>query len=83
MTQITLEIPDDLFSQLETKKDSLQAIFINALKNYLAAENFDITKTKTYELCGSLEVNNIETDKFPETENLTNYAENIDQILYS
>ncbi len=80
MTQITIEIPDELFSQLETEKESLQDILINALKIYLKTETSDITNTKTWELCGSLEILNTE-DR--ETGKVTNYAENVDEILYS
>jgi hypothetical protein len=92
MTKITLEIPDELISRLETKQESLQEIFqifFNALKQHLdsnlESENQNITQTKTWELCGSLEIPNPDTQfivEDTEAGKSTNYAEHIDQILY-
>jgi hypothetical protein len=86
MTQITLDIPDELISSLKVKNQSLEDIVINTLKNYIETETTDITKTQTWELCGSLEIPNPETEFIidnKKTEISTNYAENVDKILYS
>jgi hypothetical protein len=56
MTQTTIEIPDKLMSWLEQQSFSVQEIVIKALENYIETESQDITKTRTWELCGSLEV---------------------------
>ncbi len=85
MTKITLEIPDELMSRIDTKQESLQNIFIKALENYLETENPNITQTRTWELCGSLEIPHPESQfvvEDREAGKLTNYAEHIDKILY-
>ncbi len=43
MTKITLEIPHELMSRIDTKQESLQDIFLKALENYLETENPNIT----------------------------------------
>lgn len=86
MTQISLDIPDELMSSLNAQNQSLEDIIINALKNYVETEIIDLTKTKTWKLCGSLEIPNPETEFIiddQKTEMSTNYAENIDKVLYS
>ncbi len=86
MTQITLDIPDKLLSQINTDDQELQKIFISAIKNYIQSQAKDITKTKTWELCGKLELKTSEIDEFARNnQNIhqTNYAENLDKSLYS
>ncbi len=86
MTQITLDIPDELISSLNSQNQSLQDVIIDALKNYVKTETTDITKTQTWKLCGSLEIPNPETEFIVDnqkTEISTNYAENIDKVLSS
>ncbi|MCM0593682.1 MAG: hypothetical protein HEQ35_02610 [Gloeotrichia echinulata IR180] len=85
MTKITLEIPDELMSRLDITKESIQDIFLQALENYLEKEKPNITQTKTWELCGSLEIPHPEPRFIVEDEQArtsTNYAEHIDKILY-
>lgn len=85
MNKITLEIPDQIMNQIQDKSHSIQSILLKALEDYLAKESLDITKTKTWELCGSLEIPNPEPEFIVSNQNSeisTNYAENIDQILY-
>jgi Mg-chelatase subunit ChlI len=85
MSKITLEIPEALMHQLQNKSDSIQDILIKALEYYLEREESDITKTQTWELCGTLEVSNPDPEfivKQNETEFYTNYAENSDLTLY-
>lgn len=86
MTQILIEIPDELISRLQEQKSSVQEIVIKALENYLQTELLDITKTRTWELCGSLEIDQPEPKYMIGQDNqgqpITNYAENINEILY-
>ena len=58
MNKVTLEIPDQLMNQLQNQSDSLQNILLKALEAYLAKEQSNLIKTKTWELCGSLEIPN-------------------------
>jgi len=85
MTKITLEIPDELMSRIDTEQESLQDIFIKAIEKYLGTEKPNITQTRTWELCGSLEIPHPESQfivEDQEAEKSTNYAEHIDKILY-
>ncbi|HEY9866439.1 MAG TPA: hypothetical protein V6D21_19865 [Candidatus Obscuribacterales bacterium] len=85
MNKITLEIPDQLMNLIRNKSESIESILLKALEDYLAKESLDITKTKTWELCGSLEIPNPEPEFIVSEQNSelsTNYAEKIDQILY-
>lgn len=61
MNKVTLEIPDQLMNQLPNQSDSLQNILLKALEAYLAKEQSNLIKTKTWELCGSLEIPNHES----------------------
>lgn len=86
MTQITIEIPDELMSRLEQQNSPVQEIVIKALENYIETESISITKTRTWKLCGSLEVNEPDPKYIIGKDNqdrvITNYAENIDNVLY-
>ncbi|CAD0226001.1 hypothetical protein PA905_18940 [Planktothrix agardhii CCAP 1459/11A] len=85
MNKITLEIPDQLMNLIRDKSESIESILLKALEDYLTKESLDITKTKTWELCGSLEIPNPEPEFIVSEQNSelsTNYAEKIDQILY-
>lgn len=85
MNKITLEIPEQLMNQIREKSESIESILLKALEDYLAKESKDITKTKTWQLCGSLEIPNPEPEFIVSQQNLelsTNYSEKIDQILY-
>jgi len=85
MNKVTLEIPDQLMNQLQNQSDSLQNILLKALEAYLAIEPSNLIKTKTWELCGSLESPNPDPELIIEDQQAelsTNYAEHIDDILY-
>ena len=85
MNRVTLEIPDQLMNKLKNQSDSVQSILLKALEEYLAKEQLGFLKTKTWELCGSLEIPNPEpefTIKVQDSELSTNYAEHIDEVLY-
>ena len=85
MNRVTLEIPDQLMNKLQNQSESIQSILLKALEEYLAKEQLNLLKTKTWELCGSLEIPNPEpefTIKVQDSELSTNYAEHIDEVLY-
>ena len=86
MTQITIEITDELMCHLEKQNSPVQEIIIKALENYMKTESLEITKTLTWELCGSLEVSEPESKYIIGKDNqgqvITNYAANVDQVLY-
>lgn len=84
MKKITLELPDQMFEQINLQSESIEDILLTALEDYFAKQKLDITKTKTWELCGSLEITNPETEYLVQGNDgklYTNYAENIDQSL--
>ena len=58
MTKVTIEIPEQLMSQLEGTGYPLQDIVLKALERYVESEDttFNITKTRTWELCGTFQV---------------------------
>jgi len=88
MSTVTIEIPDDLMSQLERTGYPVQDIVVKALESYVQAEDAasDITQTRTWQLCGSFEV----SEPAPEyivgqdekSRIITNYAEKVDDVLY-
>jgi hypothetical protein len=86
MAKITLEISDELMSRLEQRSSSLQEIVTKALETYLETESLEITQTLTWQLCGSLEISELDPQYILGKDNqgrvITNYAENIDQVLY-
>lgn len=86
MTQITIEIPDKLMIYLEQKSYPIQEIVIKALEIYIETKSPEITKTRTWELCGSLKVSNPDSKyiigKNNQGQVITNYAENDEQVLY-
>jgi hypothetical protein len=86
MTQIMIDIPDELISCLRQQNSSVQEVVIKALENYVQTELSDITKTRTWELCGSLEIAEPDSNYIIKDDNqgkiVTNYAENVDEILY-
>lgn len=86
MTQITIEIPDQLMSRLKRQSSPVQEIIIKALESYIETESQELTKTRTWKLCGSLEVSQPDSKYIMGKNNqgqvITNYAENVDQVLY-
>ncbi|OCQ98496.1 hypothetical protein BCD67_08010 [Oscillatoriales cyanobacterium USR001] len=88
MTRLTIEIPDELMSQIEQKGYPLQEIVVKALERYVEAkeDDFDSIQTRTWELCGAFKVTNPEPDyivgRGEDGEIITNYAENVDQVIY-
>ena len=88
MTKVTIEIPDRLMSQLESTGYPLQDIVLKALERYVESEEttFNITKTQTWELCGTFQVAEPEAEYIVGNDErgkiITNYGEKVDDILY-
>ncbi|MEM9539706.1 MAG: hypothetical protein AAGA60_09355 [Cyanobacteria bacterium P01_E01_bin.42] len=86
MTQLVIEIPDELLNRVEKTGDNIEDIVLAALKDYLTKEKFDLTQTKTWDLCGKYTVENPESEDIVGTDKegniITNYSENVDKILY-
>lgn len=86
MTKLTIEIPDELMSQLERTGYPVQDIVVKALEHYIQADLPTITQTQTWQLCGTFEV----SDPAPEYivgrdekgQVVTNYAEKVNDVLY-
>ena len=85
MTRLTIEIPDELISQLELTGYSVQDVVVRAIECYVQADLPIITESRTWQLCGSLKV----SDPAPEYvvgeqqgKMITNYAEKVDDVLY-
>lgn len=88
MTSLTIEIPDELVPRLARMGRPVQDIVVQALKHYVQAEDaaFVITQTRTWQLCGALEVSELEPEyvcgRDEQDQVITNYAERVDDVLY-
>jgi hypothetical protein len=86
MTTLTLEIPDELMLQLQHTGYPVQDLVLKAIETYIQKDNFDITKTRTWELCGTFTVANPEQNYIVGADEqgniITNYGENVDDVLY-
>jgi hypothetical protein len=62
MNTLTINIPDEMMQKLEAQNQPLQTLILQALNDYLQkypkveAKTDDLTKTKTWELCGKFEI---------------------------
>jgi hypothetical protein len=89
MAKLTLDIPDALLSQLESMGQPIQLVMLKALEQYVQSreKTFLLTQTETWQLCGSLNVSEVEekyvTGHDEQGKPITNYAEHIDDILYN
>ena len=88
MSPLTIEIPDELMSRLAGTGRPVQDIVLEALGRYVQAEDaaFAITKTRTWKLCGTLEVSEPEPEyicgRDEQGQVITDYAEHVDDVLY-
>lgn len=86
MASLQVEIPDSLMSRLESTGQPVQDVVLKALQQYVEAEGFSLTKTQTWQLCGSLEIKDpapsYVVGKDEQGQPVTNYAEHIDEVLY-
>lgn len=83
MTKVTIEIPEQLISQLEGTGYPLQDIVLKALERYVESVDttFNITKTRTWELCGTFQIAEPEAEYIVGQDEqgkiITNYGENV------
>ncbi|WGV25215.1 hypothetical protein [Halotia branconii] len=88
MAKLTVDIPDELVSQVKSAGYSVETILLKALTQYLAHSLVprSITETRTWQLCGRFTVSEVaSTDILSENTNkteTTNYAEQVDDALY-
>jgi len=90
--RIQLELPPTLYLRLTgeaaRRSVSLDQVVQQALERYAESEvtAFDITQTRTWELCGTLKVAEPDPEyvvRHDEQGNvITNYAEHVDDLLY-
>jgi hypothetical protein len=77
--QITIEIPDEMILQLNQTGSSVQELLTQLIQKHIYSKK-TLAQTQTWQLCGSLQVNkDLNTHN---VDSITNYAENIDDILY-
>lgn len=88
MAKLTVEVPDGWISCITAAGHSPEAIVLEALTQYVEGgmETRVITQTRTWQLCGQFVVAIPKLDaaslQRPEGNPVTNYAEQIDDILY-
>jgi hypothetical protein len=96
--EITLQLPEDIYQQLtkvaQRSHQSVNEIAMQSLQVGLSQNlyhplegGYDIQLTRTWTMRGSLEISGPEakyiTGEDKEGNAITNYAENIDDVLYS
>jgi hypothetical protein len=87
MTSITIEIPEPLMSRIQASGQPPQAVVLHAIEQYLADRPSSMPQrsSKTWELCGSLEISQPETQYIlgqnEQGQVVTNYAEHVDEVL--
>lgn len=73
-------------ARLESTGQPVQDVVLKALEQYIEAEGFSLTKTQTWQLCGSLQIKDPAASyiigKDNQGQSVTNYAEHIDEVLY-
>jgi len=88
MPSLTIEIPDELMARLARMGRPVQDVVVQALERYVQAEDFAfaITQTRTWQLCGALEVSEPEPEyvcgRDEQGQVITDYAEHVDDVLY-
>lgn len=91
--RIQLDLPPALYRRLANeaarRSATLDQVVRQALERYAEAEGmaFDITQTRTWQLCGTLEVGEPDpeyvTGRDEQGNEITNYAEHVDDSLYN
>jgi hypothetical protein len=79
MSSLTVQLPDHIIAALATLDCPPEDIIIQALETYLKTHTVSPGKSRTWELCGKFDLaaHESSTSELP-----TNYAENIDAVLY-
>ena len=90
--RIQLDLPPALYRRLTSEASrrsaTLDQIVRQVLERYAEAEGtaFDITQTRTWQLCGTLEVAEPDPEYVVRRDEqgnvVTNYAEHVDELLY-
>ena len=81
---LTIDIPEILLSHVTQLGTPLPDVILKALEQYLLTLNsLPSVQNKTWELCGSLKVDN-PLNEMPNQaiDIMTNYSETIDDVLY-
>jgi hypothetical protein len=80
--QVTIEISDEVMLQIDQTGFSLQELVMEAIEKH-TNKRIPLLQTQTWQLCGGLQVkNNLNQPTQSDLETTTNYAENIDDVLY-
>ena len=80
--QITVDIPDEFLPKIRQTGFSLQEIVAKAVQQYLNGEP-NLLQTQTWQLCGKLQISQPQQTNTIDISNIeTNYAEQIDDVLY-
>lgn len=88
MAKLTIDIPDELVSQVKSTGYSIEAVLLKALTQYLANNlgSKSIIETRTWQLCGRFAVSETTSmnplSENPDVTEMTNYAEQVDDVLY-
>ncbi|MCY7332204.1 MAG: hypothetical protein LH649_06000 [Pseudanabaena sp. CAN_BIN31] len=77
--QITIEIPDEMILQLNQTGSSVQELLTQLIQKHIYSKK-TLAQTQTWQLCGSLQVK--KDLNIHNVDSITNYAENIDDVLY-
>lgn len=90
--RVQLDLPPALYRRLTSeatrRSATLDQIVRQALEHYVETEMtvFDITQTRTWELCGALEVAELAPEYVVGRDDhgkaITNYSEHVDDVLY-
>jgi hypothetical protein len=81
--QVTIEVSDEVALQANRKGFSVQQLVMQAIQKYIHQE-VSLVHTQTWQLCGGLQVkNNLDLQIHSNLDVVTNYAESIDDVLYS
>jgi len=86
--QLEITISETLYQWLsreaERRAQNVSHVVQTMLERY--AQQFDLTRTRTWELCGAFTVTEPEPEHFVDLDEtgtpITNYAEHVDDVLY-
>ena len=87
MATFTVEIPDQLLSEIEQIGQPIQAVIVQAVEAYvLKNHRSSVMQTQTWQLCGTLQVAKPDAQAIVGQDDqgnlITNYAEQVDTFLY-
>lgn len=86
--QLKITIPETLYQWLlgeaQQRAQDVSAVVLDVLEQYV--QEFDLTRTRTWELCGTLAIAEPEAEYLADSNetgaSITNYAEHVDDVLY-